>query len=144
MTGKAIGAPPHKAKTPHVGKPPGKVLRSLGRGFEQRKRWRDDLRDMGIAFGIGLITCAVTLLFLGQIKPGMTPDEIVGKIAVQTVPASIGALLGSSQRGSHQADVAETTAVQTYLSQLFLICIGALFLGLNVAPTQEMLLMPTR
>lgn len=188
MTGKAIGNHPQRAKTTQVGKPLGKVLRGLGRGFggelifalpmlmtmemwhlgfhldrlrlalllvvnipllialsyhagfEQTKRWRDDLRDTGIAFGIGLITSAATLLVLGLIKSGMTPDEIVGKIAVQTVPASIGALLGSSQLGSHKADVAKDTEAQTYLSELFLMGIGALFLGLNVAPTEEMLL----
>lgn len=116
------------------------IALSYHAGFEQTKRWRDDLRDTGIAFGIGLITSAATLLVLGLIKSGMTPDEIVGKIAVQTVPASIGALLGSSQLGSHKADVAKETEAQTYLSELFLMGIGALFLGLNVAPTEEMLL----
>lgn len=70
----------------------------------------------------------------------MTADEIVGKIAVQTVPASIGALLGSSQLGGRPADIETKTEVQTYLSELFLMCIGALFLGLNVAPTEEMVL----
>lgn len=116
------------------------TLLSYHAGFERTKRWRDDLRDAGIAFGIALVTSAAMLGTLALITPGMTADEIIGKIAVQTVPGSIGALLGSSQLGS-QAVNADTPAYnQSYFSELFVMCIGALFLSLNVAPTEEMVL----
>lgn len=113
------------------------TLLSYHAGFERTKRWRDDLRDAGIAFGIGLITSAAVLLVLALITADMTADEIIGKIAVQTVPGSIGALLGSSQLGDHDVDD-EVPDTQNFFSELFLMCIGALFLGLNVAPTEEM------
>ena len=116
------------------------IVLSHHAGFEKTKCWWDDLRDAGIAFGIGLTTCGAILAVLGLLDPAMTADEIIGKIAVQTVPASIGALLGSSQLGTDSVDAEELSETQTYLSQLFLMCIGALFLGLNVAPTEEMVL----
>ncbi|WP_093118315.1 TIGR02587 family membrane protein [Salinihabitans flavidus] len=116
------------------------ALLSHHAGFERTKCWQDDVRDGVIAFGIGLITCGAILSVLGLLGANMTADEIVGKIAVQTVPASIGALLGSSQLGADSAQVEEHTETRTYLSQLFLMFIGALFLELNVAPTEEMVL----
>jgi putative integral membrane protein (TIGR02587 family) len=107
-------------------------------GFEKTRRWYEDLRDAGIAFGIGIVACAAILTVLAIIRGGMTADEIVGKIAIQSVPASIGALLGSSQLGAHSIDTEEHSESQSYLSELFVMGIGALFLCLNVAPTEEM------
>lgn len=109
-------------------------------GFEKTLHWRDDLRDACIGFGIGLITAGTILSVLAVIKGDMPADEIVGKIALQSVPASIGAVLGSSQLGAHSADLDEQSETRSYLSVLFLMSIGALFLGLNVAPTEEMIL----
>lgn len=116
------------------------IILSYHAGFERTKCWRYDVRDAGIALGIGLTTCGGILAALALLDTSMTADEIVGKIAVQTVPASIGALLGSSQFGTESADVEERSEGQAYLSQLFLMFIGALFFGLNVAPTDEMML----
>lgn len=108
-------------------------------GFEKTRRWRDDFRDALIACGIGILTSAAILTVFGLLDPQMTMDEIAGKIAIQSVPASIGALLGSSQLGSDKADAGDSGR-ESYLSELFLMGIGALFLGLNVAPTEEMIL----
>ncbi|MDF1710466.1 MAG: TIGR02587 family membrane protein [Paracoccaceae bacterium] len=116
------------------------TLLSRHAGFEETNLWRDDLRDAGIAYGIGLITCAGTLAVLALINPAMTADEIIGRIAVQSVPASIGAMLASTQLGVHTAEVDESNRPNFYLTALFLMCTGALFLGLNVAPTEEMVL----
>lgn len=116
------------------------VMLSYHAGFEKTSRWRDDIRDASIAFGIGIVTSAVLLTALALITPEMTADEIVGKVAVQTVPASFGALLGSSQLGVKEVDDDATANAPSYSGEMFLRCIGALFLGLNVAPTEEMVL----
>lgn len=116
------------------------VLLSYHAGFERTPRWRDDLRDAGIAYGIGLTTSVVILGVLALITPDMTADEIIGKIAIQTVPASIGALLGSSQLGIKEVDADPATTNLGFLDEMFMRCVGALFLGLNVAPTEEMVL----
>lgn len=115
------------------------TLLSYHAGFERTSLWRDDLRDAAIAFGIGMLASATILMVLALITADMTADEIIGKIAVQTIPGSIGALLGSSQLGDREVG-AEAPDRENFLSELFLMCIGALFLGLNVAPTEEMVL----
>ncbi len=119
------------------------VLLSHRLGFEQTFGWRDDLRDALIAVAIGLATSALVLALFGVIAPGMPVDEVVGKLAMQTVPASFGALLGRSQfgeSGADQVDPDQGRALAGYGGQLFLMAVGALYLGLSVAPTDEMML----
>ncbi|WP_137387743.1 TIGR02587 family membrane protein [Rhodoligotrophos defluvii] len=120
------------------------TLLSYHAGFEETFEWREDLRDAAIAYGIGLVAATLVLAVLGIIRLDMPPDEIIGKIAIQSVPASIGALLGRSQLGGRKAKPASKTKEEAYASELFLMGIGALFLGLNVAPTEEMVLISYR
>lgn len=107
-------------------------------GFEQTFGWREDLRDAMIAYALGILTSAAILCLFRLIEPGMPASEITGKIAVQSVPASIGALLGRSQLGSNQQG--ESDGKASYGGELFLMAVGALFLNLNMAPTEEMIL----
>lgn len=111
-------------------------------GFERGFGWRDDLRDAFLALGIGIVGGAAVLFAFGVIEAGMPADEIFGKVAIQAVPAALGALLGRSQFGgpSEEEDGAREgpEALSGYGGTLFLMLVGALFLGLNVAPTDEM------
>lgn len=112
-------------------------------GFEHTATWRQSIRDAIVAYGIGIVSSAAVLLLIGVIKSHMPVDEIVGKIAIQSVPASIGALLGRSQLGTKdEADDDEDDSDRriSYITELFLMAIGALFLSLSVAPTEEMIL----
>jgi putative integral membrane protein TIGR02587 len=106
-------------------------------GFEKTRRWAEDVRDAFIAIGVGLVSSTFVLALLAILKPDMPMSEIVGKIALQTVPAALGALLGRSQLG-RDGHVGEQE--ETYGGELLVMAVGALFLGLNVAPTEEMLL----
>ncbi len=123
------------------------VLLSHRIGFEETFTWREAVRDAAIAYGIALVMSALVLLLLGNINGGMPPSEILGKIAIQGVPASIGALLGRSQLGGRadedekQEDEEEESEMSTsYGRELFMMAVGALFLSLNVAPTEEIIL----
>ena len=123
------------------------VLLSHRIGFEETFTWREAVRDAAIAYGIALVMSALVLLLLGNIKGGMPPSEILGKIAIQGVPASIGALLGRSQLGGRadedekQEDEEKESEISTsYGRELFMMAVGALFLSLNVAPTEEIIL----
>jgi hypothetical protein len=60
-------------------------------GFETTSRLRDDVPDALAAFGIGVLASAAMLGLFGLLEPGMPWNEIVGTIAMQSVPASIGA-----------------------------------------------------
>ncbi|CAD7048647.1 TIGR02587 family membrane protein [Pseudorhizobium endolithicum] len=112
-------------------------------GFEETFTWREALRDAAIAYGIAIVISAAVLLMLGDIKAGMPLSEVVGKIAIQSVPASIGALLGRSQFGGQEEaedDRKESEISTGYGRELFMMAIGGLFLSLNVAPTEEIIL----
>ncbi len=117
------------------------VLLSRHIGFERTRGWHDDLADAAIALGIAATVCVVTLILFGTVTLEMPADEIVGKVAIQIVPASMGALLAKSQFGAESPDDEEVSDErETYAGELFLMAVGALFLGFNVAPTDEMML----
>jgi len=108
-------------------------------GFEETFDLLEDIRDAAIAYGIGLFASALVLALMGQIGAGMDVSQVVGKIAIQSVPASIGALLGRTQLGGKSKD-SQGARRQAYGSELLIMASGALFLGLNVAPTEEIIL----
>ncbi|WP_439616324.1 TIGR02587 family membrane protein [Shinella sp.] len=110
-------------------------------GFEETFTWREAVRDAIIAYGIGILTSLVVLSALGLLKGGMPASELVGKVALQSVPASIGAMLGRSQLG-HDDDKDSDDAKETrYPAELLMMGAGALFLSLNIAPTDEMMVL---
>src|SRR5215211_3800462 len=111
-------------------------------GFERTFSWKEDAMDAFAAFGVGILTSAAMLALLAVITFDMTWSEIVGKVALQSVPASIGAMLGRKQLGGGQDTQAEEErkAEAGYGGELFLMLAGALFMAFNVAPTEEMIL----
>jgi len=115
-------------------------------GFEQTFTWFQAFRDAMTAYALAIAMSAVVLTLLGIVKAGMPPSDLLGMIAIQSVPASIGALLARSQLGGQQEENAQEDEEQgseittSYGRELFLMAIGALFLSLNVAPTEEIIL----
>jgi putative integral membrane protein (TIGR02587 family) len=111
-------------------------------GFEDTFDLKEDAVDAFVALAVGFITAAIGLSLFGIFKPGMSPDEIIGKTAIQAVPGSIGALLAQTQLGVQQVDKDErgVEKEETYGGELFIMVVGALFLALNLAPTEEMVL----
>ena len=118
-------------------------------GFEQTSGWRQSVRDAVIAYALGVLVSTLILFSIGVVHTGQNPHEMVGMIALLAVPASIGAMLGRSQLGSQSNDASSSKGdddpVQnretSYRGELFLMAVGALFLNLNVAPTEEMILL---
>jgi putative integral membrane protein (TIGR02587 family) len=110
-------------------------------GFREDVGWRDALVDAGIAYLIGILASAAVLALLAEIQPGMSLYEVVGKVAVQAVPAGMGATLARSQLGlqDDEKDV-EQRRRESYPGELFLMGAGALFFAFNVAPTEEIVL----
>jgi putative integral membrane protein (TIGR02587 family) len=114
-------------------------------GFEETFGWREDLRAAIVAYGIGIAASGLILTLFGLLKPDMPASEVLGKIAVQAVPASIGAMFGRSQLTRDEDEACEKPELRkrpaSYFGELFLMAVGALFLSLNVAPTEEMILL---
>ena len=126
------------------------ILVGLSRvaGFEETDSRTEDLLDALAAYGVAAIASAAVLLLFGVIAPGMPPSEIAGKIAVQAVPASFGAMIANKQLtgqdGGDPVGSREERWRSSYAGQLFLMLAGALFLGFNLAPTEEMVLISYR
>jgi putative integral membrane protein (TIGR02587 family) len=119
------------------------ILVGLSRfgGFERTNSLAEDVMDAFAAGGVGIIGAAIVLSLLAIIDPSMPTDEIAGKIAIQSVPMSFGAMIARKQLsggGDEPADEEQAVRGASYGGQLFLMAAGALFLSFNVAPTEEM------
>jgi putative integral membrane protein (TIGR02587 family) len=121
------------------------ILVGLSRfgGFERTDTLGEDVMDALAACAVGIVGSATILWMLAIIGPAMPLDEIVGKVAIQSVPMSFGAMIARKQLsggGTEPADQERAVRGAGYGGQLFLMTAGALFLSFNVAPTEEMIL----
>ncbi len=107
-------------------------------GFARTTRFRDDVMDALSAFAVGVVISACLLLLFGVLGRGVSLDETVGKIAVQSIPAGIGAILARKQFAAQGDDGNDRESrAQSYAGELFLMFGGAVFVAFNVAPTDE-------
>jgi putative integral membrane protein (TIGR02587 family) len=114
-------------------------------GFEDTFGWQDDLVDAFVAYAVGVIAAAPILVLFGAIDSAMPTAEIIGKISLQAVPASIGALLAQAQFGAGGERMRRKhERHDTYASEMFFMAAGAIFLSFNVAPTEEMIIIAYR
>jgi putative integral membrane protein (TIGR02587 family) len=110
-------------------------------GFEKTETLAEDAEDAFIAFGVGFVASAIMLTLFGVITPDMPLGEIMGKIGLQAVPASIGAIVASKTLHSRDGgDDGEEEDRAGYPGELFLMTAGAVFVAFNVAPTEEVVL----
>lgn len=112
-------------------------------GFRETASWLEDAVDGVTAYGIGFVASAAILLLFNVIDASMPAGEIVGKVALQAIPASFGAMLANSQLGdANEREGPEERRKRHagYPAELFFMAAGATFLAFNVAPTEEMIL----
>lgn len=108
-------------------------------GFSRQRGLVSDGLDTAVALAVGFITAFLLLSLFGVAHWNAAPQDAVGMITLQAVPGAMGALLARRQlAGTGSGETDEEGA--TYFGELFLMAAGALFLGLNVAPTEEMVL----
>lgn len=107
-------------------------------GFNPQRGLKNDLLNTLAALAVGFATAAALLALFNVIGPDTPLQEATGKITLQSIPAAMGALLARKQfmTGSDQ-DGDEDSA--SYSGEIFLMLAGALFLALNVAPTEEVI-----
>ncbi|MBL0422188.1 TIGR02587 family membrane protein [Ramlibacter sp. AW1] len=116
------------------------VALSWHAGFENTFSWRDDVVDALVAYAVGFAISGAMLWLLGVIDERTSLRAGVGQVALQAVPASIGALLAQSQLGERDPARSTRGGVNHWGSDLFIMAVGALFLCFNMAPTEEMAL----
>lgn len=105
-------------------------------GFEPTASLLDDVLDALSAYAVGVIAALLVLFLFGVLGPGMGLQEMAGKVAIQSVPASFGAMIAAKQLGDQDEDE-EQPDRDSYPGELFMMIAGALFLAFNVAPTEE-------
>jgi len=107
-------------------------------GFERAFGLVDHLLDAFAAFAVAAFAGACVLAMLGVLGASQPFQEWLGKIAVVSFPGSIGALLADKQMAGEGAR--DIDAERSYGGRIFLMGVGALFIALNVAPTEEVTL----
>lgn len=120
------------------------VALSWHSGFEPTFSWRDDVVDALVAFAVGVSASLVVLALLGEIGRDTAPSEVVGKVSLQAIPASMGALLAQTQFGEREPQRQARGGSTGYAIDLFIMAVGALFLAFNLAPTDEMVMIAAR
>jgi putative integral membrane protein (TIGR02587 family) len=113
-------------------------------GFKDATTVLDEVADAAVAYGVGLVASALVLWLFNLISLDEPLSSVVGKIALQSVPASFGAMLAGSQFGAQGAADRKHKREVGFGGTLFLMAVGSLFLAFNVAPTEEMILLAYR
>lgn len=111
-------------------------------GFEQTVGLKDDVVDACVAWAVGFAVSALGLWLLGALGGDLSRREGLGRVALQAIPASMGALLAQSQ--FNVGGDARDQRPSGYRSQLVVMLAGALFLAFNIAPTHEVELVAVR
>ncbi|HEU0052199.1 MAG TPA: TIGR02587 family membrane protein [Longimicrobium sp.] len=118
------------------------VLVGLDRysGFEETSTWREDVVDALVAYAVGFFASLLILLVFNVVDLRHPLREVLGKVALQAVPASFGAVLAASQLGGGGGEEERRKEGVGYAGELFFMVAGALFMAFNMAPTEEMIL----
>jgi putative integral membrane protein (TIGR02587 family) len=120
---------------------------SYAAGFKRETTFVSHIDEAVDAMAVGIVGAAVMLTILNQIRPGDPIGSIVGKIALQAVPLSIGASVanqifgeGRGRQGNGDADHAGDEPLprwQELFSDVGATAIGGVFVGTSIAPTDE-------
>jgi putative integral membrane protein (TIGR02587 family) len=113
-------------------------------GFKDSTTVLDEIADAAVAYGVGVVASVIVLAMFNLISLDEPVSSIVGKVALQAIPASFGAMLSGSQFGAQGAAERRHKRDVGFGGILFLMAVGALFLAFNVAPTEEMFLIAAR
>ena len=113
-------------------------------GYEQTNNLKDDAVDAFVAYAVGFTASTAILFILNLINAQMSVDEIIGKISLQAVMCAFGALYAQSQLGGdskYQKQMENKSAGGRYIGEIVLMIIGALLISMNIAPTEEVILL---
>ncbi|GGE47650.1 membrane protein [Agaricicola taiwanensis] len=106
-------------------------------GFARDQPLKDDILDAFSAFGLGVIISAIMLLIFNVLATEHSLREIIGKVALQSIPAGMGAILARKQLGVADEGEERQRRIDSYAGELFAMTGGAIFIAFNVAPTDE-------
>jgi putative integral membrane protein (TIGR02587 family) len=103
-------------------------------GFRRERTTTELILDSVVALGLGVVIAALALTLLGQIDPSTSLREAAGKVALETIPIAFGVSLAATQLGG---EASEDDDGANPLERILIAAGGALLFSLNVAPTEE-------
>ncbi len=112
-------------------------------GFEPTVELVQDGVDALVALAVGFLMSVAVLLLLHVVATGTSMREAAGAIGLLAVAGAMGALLAQSQlhaapdQENREQRKRDRRMRQNYPAQLLAMLTGALFLSMNVAPTEE-------
>ncbi len=110
-------------------------------GFREDTSFLDEVQDAVVAQGLGLVVSVAVLWMINQLRPGMSPGELIGKVIMQTISISIGISLAMGMLGEEEDNATEEKKRRIdeagFWGNQAISLAGAVFLGLNVAATEE-------
>lgn len=119
-------------------------------GFRRERTWAELLIDSVETMGIAAVVATLALLLLGRIGLETGLRDAIGKIALEMIPVAFGVSLAGAQLASPDddpedaedqgSDVADGAGVGAF-GRLFIAAGAALLFALNIAPTEEPVLL---
>lgn len=113
-------------------------------GFRADSRLIDNIADAFAAFMAGTLASIIILFSFNVISLSMPAGEVIGKVSLQVFPASIGAVISRGLLGGKRPEERSRNREKRYFGEIFIMAAGALFLTLNLAPTEEIILISFR
>ena len=107
-------------------------------GMRHDADWADVAIDSVEEFGLGVVTAVTLLAILGRITADMTFQEVLGKVVVESGIAAIGFSVGTAQLGGN-GETSSNRQPHAAGQAVIALC-GAVLIGSNIAPTEEILL----
>ncbi|HVE79196.1 MAG TPA: TIGR02587 family membrane protein [Gemmatimonadaceae bacterium] len=106
-------------------------------GLHPSKTVAAQARAALVAYGIGIVVAAATLLALAVIRPGIAPRDLVGKLILEAIPVSIGSSVAMSEFGAEHEVVERRKEEESYWGMVGMALAGAMLLGFAVGVTEE-------
>ena len=119
-------------------------------GFRRDRTWTELLIDSVETMGIAAVVATVALLLLGRIGIETGLRDAVGKIALEMIPVAFGVSLAGTQLASPEDDPEEAADQGSTIAdgngagafaRLFIAAGAGLLFALNIAPTEEPMLL---
>lgn len=103
-------------------------------GFRRERTWVELFVDSMSTVGLGIIVALVALVILGQINLDTSLRDAAGKVALEAIPIAFGASIAATQLSGQSSESKQQVGS---FQRLFVGAGGALLFALNVAPTEE-------
>lgn len=116
---------------------PGLVGVAYFAGFEPGFSLLANVLDAFAALAVAAIMSGGVLWLFGVLLPGHHPVQTAGRLILLSVGGAVGALLADKQFAPSRPEGADRPSRTGYVSKLFVMGVGVVFLALNIAPTDE-------